>query len=61
MDHTRVLQTADLEKLENAYQEAVAAYNSGQYAQAMELFSHLGSYKESYAYIQNAYEAQKVA
>ena len=61
LDHTRVLQTADLEKLEQAYTEAVAVYNAGKYQQAMELFSHLGSYQESESYFQNAYDALNAA
>lgn len=41
--------------------EAVATYNAGKYQQALDLFSHLGSYKESETYLQNAYDALNAA
>lgn len=56
-DDYRVLKTVDTDRLEAAYVEAVEIYNSGDYNQAIEKFSVLGSYKESSAYLINSYTA----
>lgn len=58
-DDHRVLKTVDVAKLESAYEEAVNVYNSGNYNKAIEQFSVLGSYKESFTYITNSHNAIK--
>ena len=50
IDHTYPLQTADLTALENAYEEALDVFASGDHARALELFSTLGSYRDSAKY-----------
>ncbi len=55
-DDERTLKTVDLSKLKSDYKEAVSLYEAENYTRAIEEFSRLGSYKDSMAYIQNAYD-----